>query len=454
MCLCGRQYLPPSPRRLRIGHNAGVGLVGEGLALADAPGPVDMAGLARAAVRQALMHLGSTPNLAFVFVSAANPEDAEQALLASHAHLTTATVLGTSASGVIASGRGSDQGTAVAVWAARIPGLRARSFHLEVMGGPDGHQIVGLPGRRRDDVVSILFTDPWSFPAIDFAAHASALMTDLPVVGAVASGPAPARTTRFLLDGRIHKRGAVGVMIGGHVEVTTLTSPACRPVGPTLTVTESEGFLLKSLAGTPAALRAQEVVAALEEPDRGLALAGLQLGVAIDSDDPGIGDFVIHDFQAAGGQRGALQLVAPIPVGSTVQFQVRDEDAADEDLNVMLEGVAARMGRRLAGALMFSSSARGRFMFGRRDHDAAVASARLAVPVTGFFAEAELCPMGNQTILNYQTATVVAFGAGPSAVVGHHRATRPQRVSGADPMTREVHKMLAELAQPPDEGTL
>ncbi len=408
--------------------------------------------LARSAVRQSLARLGSTPNLVFVFVASQNPEDAEQALLASHAHLPSATVLGTSASGVIASGRGSDEGTAVAVWAARIPGLRARSFHLEVMAGAEAHQIVGLPGRRRDDVIALLFTDPWSFPATDFAAHAGQLLTDLPVVGAVASGPAPARTTRFLLDGRIHKRGAVGVMIGGHVEVTTLISPACRPVGPTLTVTDSEGFLLKSLAGTPAALRAQEVVAALEEPERSLALSGMQLGVAVGSEDPRMGDFVIHEFQAAEGERGALQMVAPVPVGATVQFHVRDEDAADEDLNVMLEGVAARMGSRLAGALMFASTTRGRFMFGSRDHDAAVASARLAVPVTGFFAEAELAPLGDEVCLNYQTAAVVAFGAGPRAHVGHHRASRPQQVAGADPLTREVHKMLAELAEPPEEG--
>jgi len=424
------------------------------LAVATGPGPAEMTALARKAVRQALTQLGSTPNLAFVFVAAANAEDAEQALLASQAQLASATVLGTSAAGVIASGRGTDEGTAVAVWATRIPGLRARSFHLEVMADPEGHRIVGLPGRRRDDVIAILLTDPWSFPATDFAAHADVLLNDLPVVGAVASGPAPARTTRFLLDGRIHQRGAVGVMIGGHAEVTTLTSPACRPVGPVLTVTESEGFLLKSLAGTPAALRAQEVVASLDEPERDLALAGMQLGVAVDSVDPRMGDFVIHEFQPAEGERGALQMVAPVPVGATVQFHVRDEIAADEDLNVMLEGVAARMGSRLEGALMFSSTTRGRFMFGTRDHDAAVAHGRLAVPVTGFFAEAELAPMGGQTCLNYQTATVIAFGAGPRAVVGHHTAVRPQQIAEADPMTREVHKMLAELAHPPDEGLL
>jgi hypothetical protein len=33
-------------------------------------------------------------------------------------------------------------------------------------------------------------------------------------------------------------------------------------------------------------------------------------------------------------------------------------------------------------------------------------------------------------------------------------AVRPQRVSDVDPVTREVHKMLADLTQPPDEGSL
>jgi small ligand-binding sensory domain FIST len=424
------------------------------MAVAAGPGPADMTALGRKAVKQALLQLGSTPNLAFVFVAAQHPEDAEQAMLASHSHLSSATVVGTSASGVMSGGLASDAGVAVAVWAARIPGLRARSFHLEVMPAGDGQHIVGLPARRRDDVVALLFTDPWSFPATDFAAHASALLNDLPVVGAVASGPAPARTTRFLLDGRIQGRGAVGVMIGGHVEVDTMVSPACRPVGPTLTVTDSEGFLLKSLAGTPAALRAQEVIASLDEPERSLALSGMQLGVAVVAQDPRMGDFVIHDFQSAQGQRGALQMVAPVPVGSTVQFHVRDENAADEDLNVMLEGVAARMGSRLAGGLLFASTSRGRFMFGRGDHDALVAQGRLGVPVSGFFSEAELAPIGGMECLNYQTATVIAVGAGPRAIPGHRVAVRPQQVAGVDPMTREVHKMLAELARPPDEGDL
>jgi small ligand-binding sensory domain FIST len=413
-----------------------------------------MAALGRSAGRQALSRLGSTPNLAMVFAAAADPEGAEQGLLGAHSHLGSATVLGTSASGVIAAGRGVDDGAAVAVWAARIPGLRARTFHLEVMTGPEGQQIVGLPGRRRDDVVAMILTDPWSFPATDFAAHAQMLLTDLPVVGAVASGPPPARTTRFLLDGRIHTRGAVGVMIGGHAEVTTLISPACRPVGPVLTVTDADGFLLKSLAGSPAALRAQEIVAALEDPDRGLALGGMQLGVAAGSDDPGMGDFVIHDFQAAEGERGALQVAGPVPVGAAVQFQIRDEDAADEDLNVMLEGVAARMGQRLAGALLFSSTSRGRFMFDSDDHDAAVARARLQVPVTGFFADAEFAPVRSTTALNRGTATVVALGAGARVTPGHTEAIRPQQVVELDPMTREVRKMLAELAEPPDEGLL
>ncbi len=410
--------------------------------------------MARTAAKQALTNLGSTPNLSFVFVSAQNAEDAEQGLLAAFEPLSHGTVLGTSASGVIASGRGTDQGTAVAVWAARIPGLRARSFHLEVMAAAQGHQIVGLPGRRRDDVISLVFSDPWSFPAADFVLHSESLLTGLPLVGAVSSGPAPARTTRFLLDGRIHTRGAVGVMLGGHLEATTLMSPACRPVGPLLTVTDAEGFMLKALAGTPAALRAQEVLAALEGPERSLALGGMQLGVALGSDDPRTGDFVIHEFQAAEGERGALQMGAPIPLGATVQFHVRDEAAADEDLNVILEGVSARMGDRLEGALLFSSTSRGRFMFDNHDHDAAVANARLLVPVTGFFSDAEFAPVRGVCAMNRQTATLLAFGVGARAEAGHTEAARPQQIAETDPMTREVHKMLAELSQPPDEGLL
>ena len=422
--------------------------------MAISPGPVDTVALARQAVRRALGDLGSRPNLAFVFVAADSPEDCERALLAANSHLDGATVMGTSASGVIASGHGTDQGTAVAVWAARMPGLRARSFHVEVMASETGHQIVGLPGRRRDDVIAVMFTDPWSFPAADFASHASVLLTDLPVVGAVASGPAPARTTRFLLDNRIYKRGAVGIMLGGQIEATTLVSPACRPVGPVLTVTDAEGFLLKSLAGTPAALRAQEVLAGLPEPDRGLALSGMQLGVAVGADDPRVGDFVIQEFQGAEGERGALQMSQAVPVGATVQFHVRDEQSADEDLNVMLEGVAARMGARLEGALLFASTARGRFMFESRDHDAAMASGRLGVPVTGFFADGEFAPLGDQICMNRQTATLVAFGAGPRAEAGHQAAARPQQIEESDLVDREVKRMLAELSQQGDEGEI
>jgi small ligand-binding sensory domain FIST len=431
-----------------------VALVGEGLAIATGPGPVDLPHLGRQAAKQALAHLGSTPNLSFIFVAAHNAEDAEQGLLGAYQPLSHGTVLGTSASGVIASGRGTDDGTAVAVWCARIPGLRARSFQLEVMAAADGHQIVGLPGRRRDDVIAVMFTDPWSFPATEFTLHAESLLTGLPMIGAVSSGPAPARTTRFLLDGRIHTRGAVGVILGGHIEATTLMSPSCRPVGPLLTVTDAEGFMLKSLAGTPAALRAQEVLAALEEPDRSLALNGMQLGVAMGGDDPRMGDFVVHEFQAAEGARGALQMGAPVGVGATVQFHVRDETAADEDLNVILEGVAARMGNRLEGALMFSSVSRGRFMFESHDHDAAVAHARLLVPVTGFFSDAEMAPLQGRAAMNQQTATLLAFGVGARAQVGHTEAVRPQQIVDMDPMTREVHRMLAELSQPPDEGLL
>jgi len=387
-----------------------------------------------------------------VFVAAEDPHAVEQALAAGGEALGGGAVVGVSSAGVVASGRGTDEGTAVAVWAARIPEMVARPFHLDVVASPQEQRIVGLPGRRRDDVIAVLLADPWTFPVSEFAAHAQTLLTGLPVVGAVATGSGR-RTTRFLQGGRIREGGAVGVMIGGRVEVSTLVSPACRPVGPALTVTDAEGFLVKSLAGLPAVQQSQEVVAALDPAERSLAMRGMLLGVAETSADPGVGDFAIHEFEAA-DERGALQTAAPVPVGATVQFHVLDQSAADEDLHVMLEGVAARMGGRLAGALMFSSSGRGRALFGSSDHDSSVAHMRLEVPVTGMFTTAELGPMGQRLCVNRQTATMMALGAGRHAVAGFHAATRPRRVEDVAAMDGELQEFLARMGEPPgDEAT-
>ena len=61
----------------------------------------------------------------------------------------------------------------------------------------------------------------------------------------------------------------------------------------------------------------------------------------------GRGDFLVRNVVGADPEVGALAVGDAVPVGTTVQFQVRDAHAADEDLRALLAGGAARRpGRR------------------------------------------------------------------------------------------------------------
>jgi small ligand-binding sensory domain FIST len=93
-----------------------------------------------------------------------------------------------------------------------------------------------------------------------------------------------------------------------------------------------------------------------------------------------------------------------VAVGTTVQFQVRDAAAADEDLRGMLAGVSGD------AALVFTCNGRGRRLFGEDDHDARlVADAVPGGAVAGMFCAGEIGPLGGRSFLHGFTAGIVVF---------------------------------------------
>ncbi|MFQ5948348.1 MAG: FIST C-terminal domain-containing protein, partial [Acidimicrobiia bacterium] len=102
-------------------------------------------------------------------------------------------------------------------------------------------------------------------------------------------------------------------------------------------------------------------------------------------------------------ENGSLSIGEEIPVGRTVQFQVRDPASADEDLRQLLEGSPAA-----GGVLIFSCNGRGRRFFGEPHHDASVIDEMLRPPAAaGFFAAGEVGPVGGENFLHGYTASVV-----------------------------------------------
>ena len=388
---------------------------GDGLGL-----DVDLLRAAEQASSQALEQLaGQQPDLVCTFVSGPDPDDVAAAGERVSGLMRAGTMIGCSAGGVIGDGRGVEGRSAVSVWAAVLPGTSLRPFHLEVMTADGGVAVIGLPERRDDEQVAVLLADPYSFPADGFLSQANEAMTGLRIVGGLAAGPRGPGSTRLWVDGRTVGRGAVGVLLGASELLCPVVSQGCRPVGPPMTVTAAVGNVIHELAGTPALQKVEQLLAELPPAEQAMATTGLHLGIALNEyrDDYDRGDFLIRGILGADPDTSGIVVGDLVQVGSTVRLQVRDADAADEDLRELLRtSRRGSTGGPVGGALLFSCNGRGAHLFGTAhggaDHDVTVVRRELATTgVGGFFAAGELGPVGGRNHLHGFTASVLAFPA-------------------------------------------
>ena len=355
---------------------------------------------------------GLNPDLACVFVCGGDPEQVAEALTRASSVLRARTVIGCSASGVIGGAQGVEATSSVSVWAAVLPGVRIRAFHLEVIRTPNGMAVLGLPEGEESDEVAVVLADPFSFPADGFVEQANDAL-GLPLVGGMAAGVHGPGSTRLLLDHRVVDRGAVGVVLGGPVGAQAMVSQGCRPIGPAMTVTGAEGNLLLALAGMPAIQKLEQVMSSLSPEDQALASGGLELGGAMDEyvEEHERGDFLVRAILGLDRTRAAIAVGDVVPVGRTVRFQVRDAASADDDLRAMLVQLR-RDFSCVEGALLFSCNGRGTNLFTSADHDVLAMRQGLSTSgVAGFFASGEIGPVGGRNHLHGFSAAVLVFGS-------------------------------------------
>lgn len=388
-----------------------MGRFGSGL-VADA----DLVVAAESATAEALAPLGGiVPDLVCAFVCGPDPAAVEDAFARVSALSGSAATLGCSAGGVIGAEHAVESVSAVSVWAAVLPRTSVRTFHLEVMRTTESLAVVGLPDKADEADLCLLLADPYSFPADGFVSRFNDTARGLPVAGGLASGRLGQGGTRLLVDGRVVDRGAVGALLRGPVTLRTVVSQGCRPIGPTMIVTRAEGNVVLELAGVSAVKKLEEIVADLPPEEQALATRGLQLGIAMDeyAEVHERGDFLIRAVMGVDTDREGLVVGDLVEVGRTVRFQVRDAQAADEDLRELLAGPAVLGGPGLVeGALLFSCNGRGGALFPSADHDAALLAEQFAhAPAAGFFAAGEIGPVGGRNYLHGFTASIVAFGS-------------------------------------------
>ncbi|MFC4587277.1 FIST signal transduction protein [Sphaerisporangium corydalis] len=388
----------------------------------------DLVSAAETAVRQALSGLSGPADLVCFFICGDDPEEVAQAGLRAMRMAPGAQVIGCSATGVIGDGQGVELTSAVSAWAGSLGGGRVTPFALETLHMEERFVIIGLPDRGQDDQVAILLADPYSFPTDAFVEHSADVLGDLPLVGGLANGMRGQGSVRLFAGGEMYTEGAIGVILSGPINVSTVVSQGCRPIGPTMVITRSEENLLLELAGQPALARLEDIVSGLDEEDRELVASGLQIGVAMDeyAESHERGDFLIRGIVGIDPEREAVAVGDVLDIGQSVRFQVRDAATADEDLYELLDAHAEQRGR-IDGALLFSCNGRGSAMFGSPDHDVLALHDTLGpIGMAGFFAAGEVGPVGGHNHVHGFSAAILVFssGVGPNGTPGGEKAAR------------------------------
>lgn len=364
------------------------------------------------AIREACARAGealaAAPDLAFVFFSPAHVGQVDAVVSTVLEELEPRHLLGCGAQGIVGPGHEVEEGPGVSVWAATLPDAEIETFHAEPVEVEGGVAVAGFPPLDEPDLVALL-VDPFTFPAAPLLERVNEEAPGTPLVGGIAVAGGQPGTGALVLDGEVHRHGAVGALLR-NVPVRTVVSQGCAPVGLDSVITRAEENVVFELAGKPALSRLKETIEALPPEEQRLAAQGLLAGLVIDENLPeyGRGDYLMRGLIGADEESGALAVAERVRVGQTLRFHVRDAGSADDDLRETLERELA--GASAAGALLFTCNGRGSHMFTEPDHDARVVGEALGGDgLAGFFCGGEIGPVGGRSFLHGFTATMAVF---------------------------------------------
>lgn len=336
-------------------------------------------------VGRVLETLPAAPDLAVLLVSGTHVRQAAQIADAVRTMLAPRVFAGAAVLGVIAGPREVEERPAIALWAGDAGATGVHPLAVADRGG----WAVEAPRAELDRAAGLVVLAAPGFPVDEALDDLGARHRDLAVVGGVAgAGLRPGDTTLIAGD-VVSSSGAVAVLLDGSCPFEVLVSPGCRPIGSPLVVTRSEGRTIVDLAGRPVLDRVDEMLVALDLGEQVAVAEGLYLGRVIDEhrSDFGPGDFEIGAVTDVDRARRTITLAEPVPVGTTVQFQVRDTASADQDLRATLAGHEAE------GALVFAGAGRGTRLFDDPDHDAELVAAVVDRDAAGgFFASGLIGP--------------------------------------------------------------
>jgi small ligand-binding sensory domain FIST len=357
---------------------------------------------------------GEVVDLAFLFASASYGEALPDLVQRVREATGAGVLLGCTGQAIVSGAREIEDEPAVSLLTLSLPGAQLQASHisqddLRAWQRPsDWH--VGL--KTTPDAVHgwIMFVDPFQIDVERLVEALSGAYPGVPLIGGLASGPAHARRTGLFQDNQVHDGGAVVVAIGGPYQVRTIVSQGAEPISATWTITGVQGHFVESIGQRPALEVLVDLLRELSIEERSRIQTNLLIGLAMDEyrDQFGRGDFLVRNLAGVNQKSGAIAVGARPRVGQTIQFQVRDARAADEELRQLLTEARERLGARAPlAAVLCTCNGRGQGLFGEPDHDARMVAELLGTEtIAGFFCNGEIGPVGQKNFLHGYTASI------------------------------------------------
>ena len=359
---------------------------------------------------------GTSPDISFLFVSHVHAGAFEYLASLAFEKSGTRVLLGCTGETIVGGSEEIESGPAISLWGAVLPGAEIEPFHVQFSKTADGIICSGLSAVLTEGKTGVravfVLGEPFSAVPNSIIDRFADELPGVPIIGGMASGGAGAGTNCLFLNSESIPHGAVGAVVRGGPRIRSVVSQGCRPIGTHYVLTKAEQNIIYELGGVPPMQRLHELLPTLTERDQRLIQSGLHLGVVMNEyqDTFARGDFLISNVIGAGADDGSIVIASQVRVGQTVQFHVRDAEAADEDLVQLLKQDQSANPNLPQAALLFSCNGRGTRLFPEPNHDARTIQENVGpIPLAGLFAQGEFGPIGCKNFIHGFTASLALF---------------------------------------------
>jgi small ligand-binding sensory domain FIST len=356
-------------------------------------------------------------SLGVVFMTPQYFSNAEQILELLRVHAQIPLLIGCSSTSLIVGSKEIEdkEGVVLALYA--LPGAKLRAVHFtqeqveEATGAAYWHMETSVTPEQVNGW--LVFADPFHLDAETWLETWNESYAPKPILGGLASGDMTAQATQVYLDGEVFDEGGVALAVGGDVELRSVISQGCTPIGETWTITKADANFIHEIGNRPAYQVLAETFEALPKAEQQKARGNLFIGLVVDEylEDFHRGDFLVRNILGGDPASGSLAVGAFPRLGQTVQFQRRSATAASQDLHALLDRLKEQVGNHtIYGGCLCCCNGRGERLFGEPSHDATLIQEKLGpLQMTGFFCNGEIGPIGDKNFLHGYTASLALF---------------------------------------------